>query len=286
MATYADYVGDYYGKVDRKLLRLNKHVYQYLRSFFERSYSSQKNILIIVGCQRSGTSILQKVFEKDFNTKVYGETSKLSSVDTEGLRLNPLPMVEKELQRDKAQFIIMKPLVESQNICELLDTFAGSQALWLYRDYKDVASSNLQLFGIRNGIDDIRPIAENQPNNWRSERVSEHTRQTILQYFSEDMNPYDAAVLFWYARNSLFFDLELDQDSRVMMCKYEDLIASPETSLHKIYAALGQFFPGEAISKEINSESLGKGKEVKLSPGVENLAKEMLGRLDAAYSIG
>ena len=268
-------------KASRKLFRQKKTIYQHVKSYSDRSHLSRRNILFVIGCQRSGTSILQEVFEKDINTKIYGESSKLSSI--EGLRLNPLNMVKKELQKDQAQLIIMKPLVESQNILQLLDYFDGSKALWIYRDYKGVAASNLKMFGIRNGIDDIRSIAQNEPENWRSEKVSENTRQIILKHFSENMNPYDAAVLFWYARNRLFFDLGLDKMPAVLMCKYEDLVSSPIKVFCNIYSNLGQNFPGEKILQEVFSDSLRKGREIEISPAIEELANELLDQLDEVY---
>jgi hypothetical protein len=225
---------------------------------------------------------MQRVFEKDINAKIYDETSKLSSI--EGIRLNPLSTVKGEIQKDKAQFVVLKPLVESQNILKLLDYFEGSKALWLFRDYKDVAASNLKLFGMQNGINNLRPIVENQPHNWRSEGVSETTREIILQYFAEEMNPYDAAVLFWLARNRLFFELGLEMNPRVLMCKYEHLTVEPSEVFKNIYQGIGQRFPGESITAEIHSSSLKKGKGIKISPAIDELAKEMLKRLDQAYA--
>ncbi len=165
-------------KILRKLFLQEKKIYQQIRSYLDSAYVGHRKTLSIVGCQRSGTSVMQRVFERDLNVKIYGERSRLSSI--EGIRLNPLNTVVEEIQKDKAQFIVLKPLVESQNVLTLLDTFPNSKALWLFRDYKDVANSNLKTFGIKNGIHDIRPIVENQPDNWRSERVSDDVRRVHI----------------------------------------------------------------------------------------------------------
>ena len=268
-------------KILRKLFLQEKNIYQYIRSYLDSAYVGQRKTLFIVGCQRSGTSVVQRVFERDMNAKIYGERSKLSSI--EGIRLNPLHTVIRAIQEDKAQFIVLKPLVKSQNVLSLLDAFPDSKALWLFRDYKDVANSNLKTFGTNNGINDIRPIVEQQPDNWRSEHVSEHVRSAILPHFSEDMNPHDAAVLFWYSRNSLFFDLGLEANPKVIMCKYEHLIAEPGMVFHNIYQKLGQTFPGEKITEEINSGAFRKGKAIEISPAINVLAQELLNRLDEVY---
>ncbi len=89
-----------------------------------------RSILFIVGCQRSGTSIMQIVFKRDMNTRSFGEFSELSSNDSKsGIRLNSFELVEKEFSKVKAPFIVAKPLVESQNILQLLDYFRNSKAL-------------------------------------------------------------------------------------------------------------------------------------------------------------
>ena len=147
-----------------------------------------KKILFIVGCQRSGTTMMSEVFELDLRAKVYGEFSKLSSEDYLGIRLNPLSSVEKVVKKQRAPLIVLKPLVESQNLTKLLSFFPGSKALWMYRHYKDVARSNLNKFGESNGIKDLRPIILNEDRNWRSEFVPDTVRHEVAKYFSEDFN--------------------------------------------------------------------------------------------------
>lgn len=221
-----------------------------------------------------------RIFENDLNTKTYGEFSKLSSKDENKIRLNPLYLVKKDIQKGRAPFIILKPLVESQNILKLLQYFDNSKALWMFRDYKDVALSNLNHFGIKNGLNNLRPIVENKSGNWRSEKVSKNVRKIILSHFSENMNPYAAAVLFWYARNSLYFELGLDQNIDVFLCKYEDLVRAPVKVVKTIYRNLNQNFPGTKIQKKIYSKSLKRSQDMELSPEIGQFAKELLDKLN------
>ncbi len=243
-----------------------------------------RSILFIVGCQRSGTSIMQVVFKHDLNTRSYGEFSELSSNDRKsGIRLNSLELVEKEFSKVKASFIVTKPLVESQNTLQLLDYFHNSKAVWMFRNYRGVALSNIKYFGIKNGINDLKPIVRNEPQDWRSEKVSRHVRETISKYFSEDMNPYDAAVLFWFARNSLYFDLELHKDPRVLLCSYEDFVLNPEKNVRNIYRHVGQAYPKKNLTTAVHSNSRKNGQDIELSPEIENVAQELQDRLEAAY---
>ena len=268
----------YLPKLQRKILLEKKKVYH---SFLPPA--EDKKILFILGCQRSGTTMMQKIFEKDMHAKVYGEFSKLSQHDRGRIRLNPLNQVKRELDKDTPPLVVMKPLVEAQNLKELLDYFPSSKALWMFRHFKDVAASNLVNFGEKNGIDDLRPIAQHDLHNWRSEGASDHVTEVVQQYFSEDMDQMDAAALFWYARNSLFFDLNMGENSRVMMCRYEDLVREPEANVKDIYEFASADYPGEEIIDSVSTSSVGKGQHVVLHPEIETLCNQMLKRLEDAY---
>lgn len=245
-------------------------------------------IMPIFGCQRSGTSLLTRVFFRDLNAKVYRETSNLSSGDKESkrrkLRINSLDEIKQMIDRERAALVVLKPLVESQRAPEILDYFPNARGLWLYRHYKDVAASNLQAFGLQNGINDLRPIVAGEADNWRSEGVSPTTRTQISALFSEAMNPYDAAALFWYARNRLFFELGLERDPRIQLCQYDHLVTQPAVVVAQIYRFVGQPFPGAQLVQEVHAESVSKGQELQLSAPVVALCEEMLQALDRCYA--
>lgn len=263
------------------LMRTYKHLYQ--RAGLGQGRNGQKQIVMIQGCQRSGTSMTYWIFERDFRIKIYREASELSAQDAiERIRLNPLPDVRATLEKDRVPIVVMKPLVESQRANELLDFFPQSKIIWLYRHFQDVASSNLKAFGRGQGIEDLRPIVLQEPHNWRSENVSEETRETIRHFFSEDMNPYDAAALFWYARNRLYFEQGLDQNPRVMLCRYEELVRRPSEVMQRLYDFIGVPYPGDKIVKAVHPQSIGKGRRSRLSAEVEALCEKMLEQLDAA----
>ena len=264
----------------RKIFYSNKkRIYQSIKT-----NKAQQSILFIVGCQRSGTTMMLHVFEGDLNTQCFAERSKLTSNDTaRGIRLNSLDLIKKDLSKIRAPFIVIKPLVESQNTPKLLDYFNNSQAVWMYRNYKYVALSNIKQFGIQSGLSNLRPIINRETNNWRAEIVSEHVRETISRHFSEDMNPYDAAALFWFARNSLYFDLKLDENPRVMLCRYEDFVLEPEKHMRAIYQQIGQMYPATGIASIVHSNSIKKGKDIEFSPQVEQIVQDLQNKLEAVY---
>lgn len=248
-----------------------------------RILSNRKKIVFIVGSQRSGSTLMLQIFGNDPNARIYGEFSELNSQVGEKIRLNPLRLVKKGIQSNEETFVILKPLVESQNILTLLHYFKHSKALWMYRDYRDSAASYVKYFGMDCGVIDLRHIVKGYIKNWRAEKVSESAKEIVQRYFSENMNPYDAAVLFWYVRNSHFFALHLDKNPHVLMCKYRDLVTSPVTVVSDIYKKLGQSYQEPELIKTIHAKSLSRGLELELSPEIETLAKGMLEKLDKAY---
>lgn len=266
---------------------IGRRVWRVWKSLRVRRYPrapEKRTVLAILGCQRSGTNLMTRILDRDPNVKVYGEFSCLSSEDRRhGIRLNPLDKIENVLKRVPFPLIVLKPLVESQNANLLLEGLSQSKALWLYRGYRDVAASNLRMFGVRNGVANLRTIARQTSHNWRSERVSSFARRIVEERFSEDMNPFDAAALFWLVRNDLYFDQRLEVCRDVLLVKYEDLVADPIGVMRRTYAFAGHNFPGERTVRSVNRRSVGKGTDVALSDDVSSLCEEVMEKLDAAY---
>lgn len=256
------------------------YLYKSLRQAVTYPSSVDKVVTPVFACQRSGTSLMLRVFFWDKDNVVYREGSSLSSQDPLGLRLDPLDVVAGKIRSNRAPLVVLKPLVESQNAAKFLDAFPEARSLWLYRHYRDVVSSNLRKFGERNGINDIRPIAQEDPYNWRSENTSTYTRSIIQKYFAEDMPVRDAAALFWFARNQLFFEQNLDSNPRVKLVRYRDFVSEPARTMREIYEYLERPYPGDRMLQEVHGQSVGRGSDVELSPQIEALCEDLLGKLE------
>jgi hypothetical protein len=245
----------------------------------------QKSLLFILGCQRSGTTLMTRIFERDWDAWVFPESSRLSSDDAElRLRLNELAKVKAVLAAVNHPLLVAKPLVESQRARQLLDYFPHARALWLYRHYHDVVASDLNWFGLQNGISNLRPIVELDQTDWRAQNVDATTRSTIQTHFRDDMNPYDAAALFWFSRNMHYLQFRSEDDhlgDRVMLLPYEQLVHDPEGVLRRIYRFVGRPFPGRRVVGEVHDRSLAKGHGIPLSPEIAAICDSLLDRLDA-----
>ncbi len=233
-------------------------------------------VLLIVGCQRSGTTMLGYVFAKDPRTAVLQEKSCLTD---DNLRLLPADQINRILERFRAPLVVVKPIVESQRTPNLLAEIPHSRAVWMFRNYQDVVSSNLKRF--HSQIEGLRSVVTGSPKSWRNERVSEQTMSILKRFYREDMPRADAAALGWYSRNVLFFEQDLDEREDVFLCKYDRLVRSPETVMKSIYEFWGVPYPSRSITRAIDQASLGRGGHDSVNGEIAKLCEDLTGRLEA-----
>ncbi len=218
------------------------------------------------------------LFAEDRRTMIYPEFSVLSGGE-EGLRLRPLPEVRAQIERVRAPITVMKPLVESQHARSLLDGLPDARAVWMFRGFESVAASNVSYFGVNNGERDLRLLLTNDPPNWRGEFVPSSTREVLTEHYSADMGPDDAAALFWWARNRLFFDLGLDERGDVHLCEYEALVAAPRRVMSSIYDFCGVNRPARDTTGRIHSNARDRGASSAISSEVKAVCEELQARL-------
>lgn len=244
-----------------------------------------RRYVFIVGMQRSGTTTLVRVFERDLRTRVFQEHSPLSNQDLERkIRLNPLPDVERALQQVRAPVVVLKPLVETQKTPMLLEHFAPSLAVWCYRHYLAVAQSNIRQFADRGGRNNLRPIVRRDQDNWRAEIVPEAVQETVDRLFSEDMPQLDAAALFWWVRNHLFFDLRLDADARVHMLSFDRFATDPRKAMGEIYDRLGVSYPPNNVTAGVDARVARPNPDIGLNSEIRQLCETLWQRLTTADS--
>jgi hypothetical protein len=265
----------------RELVLAQKRVFRLTHPF---ARDGRKAVVLIVGCQRAGTTLMLELFGADRRSVTFPERSMLSSPGEDRLRLKPLPEVRRSLERFRAPLLVLKPLVESQHVRTLLDGLDNSYAIWMYRRPERVAMSDLSYFGLENGERNLRLLLSNEPPNWRGEVVPETTRVVISRHYRPGMDPHDAAALFWWARTSLFFELRLDERPDVRLCSYEGLVAHPERSMRSLYDLIGVTYPERDITRGVHRRSADRRDDFSLSPEVRRLCDELWERLEGAGS--
>lgn len=264
-------------KVKTKFLRFQKGIYlaTHIHNRADRRY------IFIFGCQRSGTTLLGQVFDRDFRTVVLQEISEITSDVGDVLRLKPLPEVIEKLDRFKAPLIIAKPLVESHNADVIIRKIPQSRGIWMFRNYKDVIASNVKRFSSQ--IEGLRMAITGDPPSWRSEGVSESTMAIRKKFYYPDMKKEDAAALGWYAINIRFFELELDKNPSIKLFNYDDFVKDPETQIRRLYNFFNFPNPKWKLTKVVDEHSVSLGREIKINVEIEALCKELYKRIIEAY---
>lgn len=254
-------------KLRSKLRTASRMAYQ----FVKYRPGSIKRHVFIVGCQRSGTTMLGRCFSSDSQVIQYGEWGLSKS----GLRILPLDEIEKIGKRQHAPVMVFKPLVESHRTIELLNHFPGSAAIWMVRHYKDVANSSLRKFGVEATQVNLGAVVRNDNTHWMSEGASDEVREIVRKYYSDDMPPLDGKALIWFVRNSLFFDQKLQDNPRVKLLQYNAIVSQPSDIMRDVYEFIDVQYPGDKIVADIHKNSVGLGKELELNPEIEALCESM-----------
>ncbi len=231
--------------------------------------------LLIFGCQRSGTTALQHVFAADPNVVSFGELGLAFERWPFNHRLRHHRTVRAMTTLTGASMVVIKPLVESHRVVDLLDRLPGSRAVWMYRHYADVASSNLKRFGPDNGRSNVTRALSGDPRDWRTQGVGEHELEVLSGFEFDSLGSHDFAALFWWLRNQLFFDQHLVDEDRLRMCSYRALVTEPQETIDAMYELAGVEPLRPGAGARIHRSSIDKGKDIELDPQVRDLCETM-----------
>lgn len=256
----------------RQATALAKASYQRLR-FHE---GGARTIGLVMGAQRSGTGMLVQAFDNDWSCKTFGEDGGLAlgpgAPQGTRWRWKPCAEVAGILRRQHAPLLIAKPLVESQRAEELLQCLPGARIIWAYRHYRDVAASGQAHFGAAVIRHNLASILERRCH-WYAENVDEEIRDLVARHFSPGRSENDLRALGWYVRNSHVFRY---RHLPVTLSSYEDLVAAPAREMRELYAFLGHEYPGDHVIRHINSRSVGRGRNLRISEDIRALCDAML----------
>jgi len=271
-------------RVSKKLRRLwQEHQLNRRKADYRRSQpsASLRTVAFIVGCQRSGTSMTLSTLNESLDVDVYNESDARAFVDC---RIKPAEVLDGIVNSSSARCVMFKPVCESHRVTELLGAHDHARAVWMYRDYQDVANSAVERWE-----DTTQRWLKDLLNGgggwglwqWNQEKV---TRECLAEIRTavqdEDITPHAAAVLFWYLRNRTYFEQALADRSDVLLVKYEELVTTARPEFERICAFLGIRFSPDMI-RNVSTTSLRKKPFPAIPERVHELCRGMLARLDA-----
>ena len=258
--------------------RANRTIKKLHQKLFLKKAGEAK-FAIVVGCQRSGTTMLINLLSKSSFAFAFGEMD--SPIMQRNCRISKDTVIRNELSRSSAHLVVAKPICDSQWTDQLLDRFPGSKAIWIYRNYNDVVNSSLKKFKGQSQRMEWFVNEDWKSLGWRTERIEKsHPIVRLVQsVHQENATRADAAALMWVLRTGLYFDLNLDQDERVKLVKYESLVTETTARIKDICQFLGIEFEEKLVSR-VHAKSISKNAAPELNPKVEIVCKQLQSRLN------
>jgi Sulfotransferase domain len=237
--------------------------------------ADQRQALLVFGCQRSGTTMLQQsLLASSWRVFILEEHDRrlVRASDAERLRWDDLDRVSARMMALPFELVVAKPLAESHRAGELLNSFGRARGIWMLRHYRAVARSNLERFGVDNGFRDLQILVETGQANWRG-TVTEEVREHVAKLLASALSPLDAAAVFWWARNQLYMDQDLAHDCRIRVMHYEAMLEDAHECLEALSEFVGLRLPLGAMERQIRPIRHESGG---LSPDIEKLCCNLM----------
>ncbi|MBI3951347.1 MAG: sulfotransferase [Acidobacteria bacterium] len=237
--------------------------------------------IFVVGCQRSGSNMLMNVFDQFNEAWIYNEGRNTPAFVN--YRIRPNAVLDALIRQTRARYVVFKPLCDSQWVDRLLTIRPNAQAIWIYRDHRDVARSAVRKWGShqKNVIRGIATLPS-EAVGWQAERITPKTIALVKRFYSPQMSDLAGAALKWYIRNQIYFDLNLQHRDDVLLVRYEDLVLYPDQTFPRLFDYLGCRYETEH-TREVFSSSVGGSGNIELPDEIETLCDSTLKRLDSVY---
>lgn len=208
--------------------------------------------------------------------EVYGENSPAMK----DWRIREDEIIRRIITASPYKVVAFKPLTDSHRTMELLKLTHDSVAIWMYRRLEDRANSAVVRFG-KNNQELLTAFSKGERlDSWQAMGMTKKNLALLRTFNYQAMSPQSAAVVFWYLRNSLFFDQQLDKRNDVLPLAYEDLVTNPGPIMRGVCQFLGCHFH-ETLVRDVHAKSVGH-RPIELDHRVRDLCEPMYQRLHDA----
>jgi hypothetical protein len=114
---------------------------------------------------------------------------------------------------------------------------------------------------------------------WQAQGLSEASLELIRGFDYARVAPASAAALFWYVRNSLFFELGLSERPDVILMSYDAMLAQPEATMRRLCAFLGLPFAATLI-EHVERRDQPPASSEEIDPVIRKHCDDLQERLD------
>jgi hypothetical protein len=233
--------------------------------------------IFIMGCQRSGTKMVRRAFARSLNaTVIYRSDDGVFSPDN---RLRSVSEIRDASARSRTLVTVFKPMMEMQNTRKYLDELPQLRVLWILRDYGDVVNSCARRWNTMRGY--LLEVARDPERAaWYGENLSQDNLALVRDLITPESSLESAYALFWFLRNSFFFEYELHREERVRLFRYEDLVRDPGQGFDEMFSFCGCPYRRSVI-KEVDPTFIARHPQPLIDPRIEALCRSLSARFDA-----
>ena len=199
-------------------------------------------------------------------------------------RLISIEQLHKTVEQSPFPGVAIKPLCDSQWIHTLLSYFDNSCAIWMYRNWWDIANSTTRKWP-GHSLEIMQAFASNNDHwlGWRNENISATTRCKLNELVSECTTDAAAAATFWWLRNTHWFEHgAAEHPSCARTLRYEQLVEQPAEWIRKA-AEFAQFRFYPAMIEGIHSRSIARSAAPEVPASIREACNDMLARLNASF---
>jgi hypothetical protein len=243
-----------------------------------RGHAPERRPVFLTGVQRSGTNMMMETLEWHPATQVFHEEDPRAF---RHFQMLSEAIVDRLIAASPADRVVFKALCEAERIRRLLEDRPTAQAVWVFRDWRDVVNSILARWpGERNEIDEL--ARGRDTGSWRSRGVTATSRRLLRSLWRPELDDAAVNVLFWLVRNQLLFEQGLQDEARVTLVNYDDVVTDPQPQLARLCAFLD--IPLTARLTQIaNPGRIRKKSAPEVPADIAAAADEMLARLATAW---
>jgi hypothetical protein len=239
----------------------------------------------LVGLQRSGTNMIARGLEEAPEFEVRNENDR-EAFHRFQLRSNDV--VRRIVAASGQRYVLFKPLCDAHRTPELLDgmrTPSPGRAIWAYRDVDGRVRSAVSKFG-SNNLEVLSRIAAGDGDGmWQAGGLSDANRRMIASFDYTAMSPESAAALFWYVRNSLYFELGLDRRPDVLLVSYGAMVSDSRAEMSRICDFLDLSYRPE-LDSHVDARAAPGRAPLAIDAEVRRLCDELTARLEGLTSPG
>jgi hypothetical protein len=238
--------------------------------------------VFVVGVQRSGTNMLIQGLERSPEFEVHNENDQESF---DRFMLRPEADIRAIVLRSGHRYVLFKPLCDSHRVAGLLDdlkTPSRGKAIWAFRRVDGRVRSAVAKFGDANLVA-LRDVASGDGlDTWQAGGLSEDRLELVRSFDYDAITRESAAALFWFLRNSLYFDLGLDRREDVALASYEAMVREPEVAMQRLCAFLDHPYQ-PALIAHVDARSSVAKPPLDLDPRIRSLCDDLEDRLTETY---